>query len=97
MTNAVHWETIMTNKSAIISARINPDIKNNAEQIFKELGLTTSQAITLFYKQVDIQHGLPFEVKILNKVTLKAIKAAETQTNLHSFNDVDDLFDDLKN
>ena len=87
----------MTNKSAIISARINPDIKNNAEQIFKELGLTTSQAITLFYKQVDIQHGLPFEVKILNKVTLKSIKAAENQTNLHSFNDVDDLFDDLEN
>ena len=44
----------MVNKSANISARIDPDIKNNAEQVFKELGLTTSQAITLFYKQVDI-------------------------------------------
>ena len=87
----------MANKSANISARIDPDIKQNAEQIFKELGLTTSQAITLFYKQVDIQHGLPFEVKIPNRATLKAIEDAETQTNLRSFNDVEDLFDDLEN
>ncbi len=87
----------MANKSANISARIDPDIKENAEHIFKELGLTTSQAITLFYKQVDIQHGLPFEVKIPNKPTLKAIKDAETKNNLQSFKNVDDLFEDLEN
>ena len=87
----------MANKSANISARIDPDVKRNAEQIFKELGLSTSQAITLFYKQVDIQHGLPFEVKIPNKATLKAIKDAETNTNLDSFNNVEALFDDLEN
>ncbi|MFA4837282.1 MAG: type II toxin-antitoxin system RelB/DinJ family antitoxin [Dehalococcoidia bacterium] len=87
----------MTNKSAVISARIDPEIKNNAERVFKELGLTTSQAITLFYKQVDIQHGLPFEVKIPNKATLKAMDDAETRNNLQSFNNVEDLFDDLEN
>ena len=87
----------MANKSANISARIDPDVKQNAEQIFRELGLSTSQAITLFYKQVDIQHGLPFEVKIPNKATLKAIKDAETHNNLNSFNDVESLFDDLEN
>jgi len=87
----------MTNKSAAISARIDPEIKNNAERVFKELGLTTSQAITLFYKQVDIQHGLPFEVKIPNKATLKAMDDAETRNNLQSFNNVEDLFDDLEN
>jgi DNA-damage-inducible protein J len=87
----------MANKSANISARIDPDIKENAEHIFKELGLTTSQAITLFYKQVDIQDGLPFEVKIPNKSTLKAIKDAKTKNNLQSFKNVDDLFEDLEN
>lgn len=87
----------MANKSANISARIDPEIKQNAEEIFKELGLSTSQAITLFYKQVDIQHGLPFEVKIPNKTTLKAIKDAETQNDLHGFDNVEALFDDLEN
>ena len=87
----------MVNKSANISARIDPDAKNNAEQVFKKLGLTTSQAITLFYRQVDIQRGLPFEVKIPNEETLKAIRTAETRQNLQSFSDVEELFDDLEN
>ena len=86
----------MVNKSANVSARIDPEVKNSAEQIFKELGLTTSQAITLFYRQVDIQHGLPFEVKIPNRATLKAIKDAEAKRNLKSFGDVEALFDDLE-
>jgi DNA-damage-inducible protein J len=86
----------MANKSAAISARIDPDVKNNAEKVFKELGLTTSQAITLFYRQVDIQHGLPFEVKVPNKATLKAIDDAEKRNNLQRFNNVDDLFEDLE-
>ncbi|MFO8101167.1 MAG: type II toxin-antitoxin system RelB/DinJ family antitoxin [Dehalococcoidia bacterium] len=87
----------MANKSANVSVRIDPEVKHNAEQIFKELGLTTSQAIALFYRQVDIQHGLPFEVKIPNRATLKAIKDAEAKRNLQSFDDVEALFDDLEN
>ena len=54
-------------KTAVISARIDPELKQNAESIFKELGLTTAQAITLFYRQVDLQHGLPFSIKLPNK------------------------------
>ncbi len=42
-------------KTSTISARIDPDIKKGAEQVFRELGLTSSQAITLFYKQVELQ------------------------------------------
>ncbi len=51
-------------KTAVISARIDPHLKKSAEHIFKELGLTTTQAITLFYKQVELQRGLPFSIKI---------------------------------
>jgi DNA-damage-inducible protein J len=56
-------------KTSTISARIDRDVKKPAEQIFKELGLTSSQAITLFYKQVELQQGLPFIVKIPNNLT----------------------------
>ena len=86
----------MANKTAVISARIDPDLKNNAEQIFKELGLTTSQAITLFYTQVDLQHGLPFNVKIPNETTRKALEDARTRRNLKSFDRIEDLFEDLE-
>jgi len=73
-------------KAAVISARIDPDLKRSAEQIFKELGLTTTQAITIFYKQVELQRGLPFNVRIPNEVTLQALEEARTRQNLESFN-----------
>jgi len=82
-------------KTAVISARIDPDLKRSAEQIFKELGLTTTQAITIFYKQVELQRGLPFNVRIPNEVTLQALEEARTRQNLESFNTIDDLLKDL--
>ncbi len=83
-------------KTGVISARIDPKLKRNAEQIFRELGLTTTQAITLFYKQVDLQRGLPFSVKLPNEVTSKALEDAKTRHNLESFNSIEDLFEDLE-
>ncbi len=82
-------------KTAVISARIDPNLKHRAEQVFKELGLTTTQAITLFFKQVELQHGLPFNLKTPNEVTWQALEEARSQQNLESFNSIDDLFEDL--
>jgi len=53
-------------KSAMIRARVEPEIKEQAETIFKEIGLNASEAIGLFYYQVKLRKGLPFDVKILN-------------------------------
>ena len=82
-------------KTATISARIDPEIKNRAERVFRELGITSSQAITLFYRQVELQQGLPFIVKIPNDVTIEALENARSRNNMESFNTVEDLFDDL--
>jgi DNA-damage-inducible protein J len=60
-------------KSEVVRARIEPDIKHKAEEILKNLGLSTSQAIGLFYKQVIFSQGLPFDVKIPNETTQNAI------------------------
>jgi DNA-damage-inducible protein J len=45
-------------KSAVISTLSDPELKNTAETIFNKLGLTVAQAITLFYKQVEITSDL---------------------------------------
>ena len=82
-------------KSAVISTRIDPDLKDNAETIFKKLGLTVAQAITLFYKQVELQHGLPFNIKIPNEETKLALKDAQLKQNLVDFENTDQLFEDL--
>ncbi len=85
----------MGTKTAVISARIDPTLKRDVEQIFKELGLTTTQAITLFYKQVNLQRGLPFIVKLPNEETRQALEEAENRRNLKSFDTPQSLFEDL--
>lgn len=51
-------------KSANLYARIEPDLKEQAENILAALGISASNAITMFYKQIILQNGLPFEVKL---------------------------------
>lgn len=54
----------MATKSANLYARIEPDVKEKAESILATLGIPASSAINMFYKQIILQRGLPFEVKI---------------------------------
>jgi DNA-damage-inducible protein J len=47
-------------KSATISMRIDGQLKNDAEAVFKQLGLSTSEAIKGFFNVVRNRKGLPF-------------------------------------
>ena len=51
-------------KSANLYARIEPDLKEQAETILTALGIPASNAITMFYKQIVLRNGLPFDVKL---------------------------------
>ena len=54
----------MATKSANLYARIEPEVKEQAESILSTLGIPASNAINMFYKQIILNRGLPFEVKI---------------------------------
>ena len=54
-------------KVATINTRIEPELKIAAESILHKVGLTSAEAVRLFYKQVCLHKGLPFEIKIPNK------------------------------
>ena len=82
-------------RTTVISARIDPKLKRSTERIFRDLGLTSTQAITLFYKQVQHQHGLPFSTKIPNQVTIEALEDARARRNLETFDSAESLFEDL--
>lgn len=81
-------------KAATINARIEPDLKDQAESILHEVGLTSAEAIRLFYKQICLSKGLPFEVRIPNKKTMKALQDANMRKT-HKAKSVRDLFKDL--
>ena len=69
-------------KSAMIRARVDPALKEEAENVFEALGLSATQAITLFYQQVKWHRGLPFELRVPNEVTLKTFAETDAGQNL---------------
>jgi len=83
-------------KTTMITARVDPELKRETEKILKGLGLTTTQAITLFFNQINLRKGLPFAVAIPNSETAQAIEDALVGVNLHTAESVDALFQDLE-
>lgn len=82
-------------KSMMIRARIEPSLKESAESIFKELGLNATQAITLFYRQVELHQGLPFSVSLPNETTQAVLDAAQKGEGLIQADNGDELLDAL--
>lgn len=82
-------------KDAIINARVESKLKSKVDHIFEILGLSPTEAITLFYKQVELNKGLPFEVKVPNKLTEKTIKASQAGKGVKRFKSQRELYADL--
>jgi len=82
-------------KTAMITTRVDPDLKADAEKVLSKLGISTTEAINLFLSQVRLRRGLPFDVKIPNKTTLKAMKDAEEGRNLSSYDSLDKFFEKM--
>lgn len=61
-------------KTTTITVRLDPRVKQNAQDVFKELGLTTTQAISLFLNQVSVQKGMPFELRIPNNAATPSVE-----------------------
>ena len=71
----------MAKKSANLYARIEPDVKEQAESILSVLGIPASSAINMFYKQIILNRGLPFEVKIPMEKPVNVAELIETELN----------------
>lgn len=72
-------------KTANLYARIEPDVKKQAESILSALGIPASSAITMFYKQIILHRGLPFEVKMptaTKPVDVSILSDAQMDTEL---------------
>lgn len=82
-------------KSAYVRARIEPELKMQAEAIFNEFGVTATQVITMLYKQVSRKHEIPLDLSLPNKETAKAIHEARNGEGIVRCKDVDDMFDKL--
>jgi len=82
-------------KTSAVTVRLDPKLKSDAQAVFDELGITTTQAISLFLKQVSLRKGLPFPVEIPNAQTLQAMDDAVNHRDLHTFDNIDDALESL--
>ena len=78
-------------KTETIRARVEPDLKMQAERVLRELGLSATEAITLFYKQVVLRQGVPFDVSIPNAATVEALRQAREPDELTEYSGLDEL------
>lgn len=79
------------NKSAYISVRIQPDVKAETDSILQSLGISATEAISMFYNQINMRRGLPFPVEIPNEVSRQAIQDAVNGVNMQTVNSVEEL------
>ena len=71
----------MATKTANLYARIEPDVKEQAEDILSILGISASNAINMFYKQIILNRGLPFDVKIPTTRPIEVTELTEAELN----------------
>ncbi len=83
-------------KTETVRARIEPKLKRDAEAVLSELGLSTSEAITLFLRQVTLRRGLPFAVQLPNEETRKVIADARDRVDLETYSGVEEWSDEMR-
>jgi len=79
----------------MLRARLEPELKHDAEAIFTRLGLNATQAITIFYRQVELHQGLPFNVAVPSSTTKRTFDATDESRELVVCKDAADMFKKL--
>ena len=91
--SVLRLQHINSMKTAAVHSRIQPEIKEKAEGILQRLGLSPTEAIRMFYMQIALRNGLPFDVAIPNDETIKALEDSRNGRNLERFDSTDELFE----
>lgn len=82
-------------KSVTARARMEPEVKIEAERILEECGLSASEAIGLFYRQVILHRGIPFPLQNFNRETRTVLRKSEQGLEVTRFDSAEELFEDL--
>jgi DNA-damage-inducible protein J len=79
-------------KTAVVHARIEPGTKKAAEGVLKRLGMSPTEAIRIFYRQICLRRGLPFRVQVPNDLTKKTLARSKRGEQLTEFDTLDEMF-----
>ena len=77
----------------VVYARIDTNLKENAESILSQLGISPSSAIQMLYSQIVLQKGMPFELRLPAKKPLALGNMSKEDLNLELQKGIDSLND----
>jgi DNA-damage-inducible protein J len=79
-------------QTSVIHARIDPETKAATERVLDSIGLSPTEAIRLFYRQIAIRGEFPLELKVPNPLTAAVLAAADRGEDMESFQTADELY-----
>ncbi len=82
-------------RTATVRARVEPDLKEDVEQLLHRLGLNATDAINLFYCHIRLRQGLPFQVEVPNEITRRTFEATDSGKDMHAYKNLDEMFEAL--
>lgn len=94
-TYAIAMEDSNMNRTATVRARLEPRLKADVEKLLHRMGMSTTEAITVFYNQIRLRQGLPFPVEVPNSTTRKTFEATDRGKDLHTYDTLDQMFEAL--
>lgn len=80
------------NRTATVRARVDPALKADVKKVLKLLGVTTTDAITMFFSQIRLRKGLPFPVEVPNEITQRTFESTDRGDGLHAYDSLDEMF-----
>ena len=82
-------------RTATVRARTDEDLKEQAEGILHDLGITTTEVINLLLRQIVLTRSVPFPVRLPNARTRKTFEKTDRGEDLHRYKSADEMFKKL--
>ncbi len=81
--------------TGVVRARVDERLKRQAGAILATMGLTVSDFVRIGLAKVVSERGLPFEMRVPNRLTIATLEKSERGEELHYFDNAEEMFRDL--
>lgn len=79
-------------RTVTVRARMAPGLKAEVESLLEQLGVTTTDAINMFFSQIRLRKGIPFSIEMPNKITRQTFEATDRGEDLRAYKNLDEMF-----
>ncbi|MFZ4395442.1 MAG: type II toxin-antitoxin system RelB/DinJ family antitoxin [Kiritimatiellia bacterium] len=79
-------------RTVTVRARMAPGLKSDVEALLEQLGVTTTDAINMFFSQIRLRKGIPFSIEMPNKITRQTFEATDRGEDLRAYKNLDEMF-----